>query len=210
MLSLVYLFFAYPDLVFNSQNWIPLPEVDTLLPLNIAATGGIEAIKSVGYSWWDLFLGVQPGPIGSVSVLGCVLGAFYLVLTDSASWRVMVSAVLGLLVAVMIYNLTANESNPMAAISASWHLLLGSFAFAVVFFATDPVASASTVSGRWVFGFLVGLLTVIIRVSHPAFNEGVLFAVLLASLFSPFIDFCFVELNIRRRKRRIKGVQNEQ
>ena len=87
---------------------------------------------------------------------------------------------------------------------------MGSFAFAVVFFATDPVASASTVSGRWVFGFLVGLLTVIIRVSHPAFNEGVLFAVLLASLFSPFIDFCFVELNIRRRKRRIKGVQNEQ
>jgi Na+-transporting NADH:ubiquinone oxidoreductase subunit B len=208
LLSLVYMFFAYPDLVFSSNNWIPVPDVDTLLTLKLAATGGVNAIQTAGYSWWDLFIGIRPGPIGSVSVLGCLLGAVYLVLTDSASWRIMLGAVLGLLMTVMIYNLMSNETLPMASISANWHLVLGSFAFGVVFFATDPVASASTASGRWVFGFLIGLLTIVIRVGNPAYNEGILFAVLLASLFSPVIDYCYIELNIRRRKRRLIGVQN--
>jgi Na+-transporting NADH:ubiquinone oxidoreductase subunit B len=209
LLSLAYLIFAYPNLVYNLSNWIPVPGIDTVLALKLAATGGISAVKSAGFSWWDLFFGIRPGPIGSVSVLGCLLGAVYLVLTNSASWRIMLSALLGLITAVMIYQWVASESNPMAALSASWHLVLGAFAFGVVFFATDPVASATTMGGRWVFGFLVGLLTVVIRVSNPSYNEGVLFAVLLASLFSPVIDFCFIELNIRRRKRRLMVVLNE-
>ena len=203
LLGLTFLLFAYPDLVFGPDNWIPVPGAETIPALKLAATGGIAAVQSAGFSWWDIFLGVRPGPLGTVSVLACLLGAIYLVLTESASWRIMVGAVLGMLGAVMLFNGLASEVNPMAAIPWGWHLVLGGFAFGVIFFATDPVPAATTVAGRWMFGILVGVLTIVIRVSNPSYNEGVLFAVLLASLFSPVIDFVVVELNIRRRRRRL-------
>ena len=204
LLSVVFLLFSYPDLVHNPENWVPVPAADVLLALNLAATGGVQAIQAAGFNWWDLFIGIQAGPIGSVSVLGCLLGAIYLLLTNSISWRILGGVSLGMLVSVLIYAELANDNNPMATISAGWHLVLGAFAFGAVFFATDPVSSAATPGGRWVFGVLVGVLTIIIRVSNPSYNEGVLFAVLLASLFSPVIDFCFIEMNIHRRRKRSK------
>lgn len=208
LLGVAFLVFSYPDLAVNPEIWVPVPGAESLLTANLAASGGIQAIHAAGLSWWDLFLGKQIGPMGSLSVLGCVLGAIYLVLTDSASWRIMLGAMLGMLVSVFMLVELGNNNNPMSTFSVAWHGLLGSFTFGVVFFATDPVASASTAGGRWVFGLLVGILTAVIQFSNPTYPGAVLFAVLLASVFSPVIDFFYIELNIHRRKLRLKALQD--
>jgi Na+-transporting NADH:ubiquinone oxidoreductase subunit B len=204
LLGVVFLLFSYPELVYNPEIWVPVPGADVMLALNYAASGGQLAVESAGLSWLDLFIGIRPGPIGSVSVLGCVVGAVYLVLTNSASFRIIIGGLIGMFIAVLIYTNLTDVSNPMSTISASWHLVLGAFMFGLVFFATDPVASATTSGGRWVYGILVGILAIIIRISNPSYNEGILFAILLTSLFSPVIDFCFVEMNIRKRRKRLK------
>ena len=203
MLGLTFLLFAYPDLVFGESSWIPVPGFDQTPALELAAAGGIEAVLQSGLTWWDLFLGVRPGPIGMTSVLGCLLGAVYLIFTGTASWRVMLGVLLGVVATVFLFNGLAADGKPVFEIPWIWHLVLGGLAFGTVFFATDPVAGAMTDPGRWAFGVLVGLLVIVIRVTNPAYNEGILFAVLLASLFSPVIDFVVVQLNIRRRQRRL-------
>lgn len=208
LLSAVFLLFAYPDLVFIAGNWVPVTAAEKTLPLELVAIGGLNAVQAAGYTWWELFLGMRPGPIGSVSVLGCMLGALYLVITGSASWRIIIGALIGMTLSVVVYTELFNEVNLMTSASSYWHVVLGAFAFGVVFFATDPVAAASTSGGRWFFGLLVGMLTVIIRVSNPTYNEGILFALLLASMLSPIIDFCCIELNVRRRKLKLQGVNN--
>jgi Na+-transporting NADH:ubiquinone oxidoreductase subunit B len=210
LLGLTFLLFAYPALVFGPDNWVPILASETAPALKIASIGGIQAVQAAGYTWWDLFLGVRPGPFGTLSVLGCLVGAIYLVLTDTVSWRILAGALLGMVGTILLFNSLAPEANPMAAIPWSWHLVLGGFAFGIVFFATDPVPAASTQAGRWMFGMLVGALTVVIRVSNPSYNEGVLFAVLLASLFAPVIDFFVVEMHIRRRRRRLAEAPREQ
>ena len=181
---------------------MPVPGVERTPALELAAAGGVEAVLKAGYTPWELFLGARPGSIGATSVLGCLLGAVYLVFTGAASWRIMLGALLGMIATVALFNGIAGD-DVVFQIPWTWHLIIGGFAFGVVFFATDPVTAAMTDPGRWVYGALVGLLTVVIRVTNPSYNEGVLFAVLLASLFSPVIDFVFVELNIRRRRRRL-------
>jgi Na+-transporting NADH:ubiquinone oxidoreductase subunit B len=202
LLGYVFLLFAYPDLLFGESAWVPVPGVERTPALELAAAGGVEAVLKAGYTPWELFLGARPGSIGATSVLGCLLGAVYLVFTGAASWRIMLGALLGMIVTVALFNGIAGD-DVVFQIPWTWHLIIGGFAFGVVFFATDPVTAAMTNPGRWVYGALVGLLTVVIRVTNPSNNEGVLFAVLLASLFSPVIDFVFVELNIRRRRRRL-------
>lgn len=203
LLGYVFLLFAYPDLLFGETAWVPVPGVERTPALELAAAGGVDAVMREGYTAWDLFLGARPGAIGATSVLGCLLGAVYLVFTGAASWRIMLGALFGMIGTVLLFNGLAEEGNVVFGIPWTWHLVIGGFAFGVVFFATDPVTAAMTNPGRWVYGVLVGLLTVVIRVTNPSYNEGVLFAVLLASLFSPVIDFVFIELNVRRRRRRL-------
>lgn len=203
LLGLIFLSFAYPDPVFGGSRWIPVPGFDQTPMLDLAAAGGIEAVLATGLSWWDLFLGVRPGPIGMTSVLGCLLGAAYMIVTGTVSWRVMFGVLLGVVATTFLFNSLADAGSPVFEIPWTWHLVLGGLVFGTVFFATDPVAGAMTDPGRWAFGVLVGLLVIVIRVTNPANNEAILFAVLLASLFSPVIDFFVVELNIRRRRRRI-------
>ena len=203
LLGYAFLLFAYPDLLFGESAWVPVPGVERTPPLELAAAGGIEAVLREGYTLWELFIGQRPGSIGATSVLGCLLGGVYLVFTGAASWRIMLGALLGMIGTVLLFNGLAGDDNVLFQTPWTWHLVIGGFAFGVVFFATDPVTAAMTNPGRWVYGVLVGLLTVVIRVTNPSYNEGVLFAVLLASLFSPVIDFIFTELNIRRRRRRL-------
>lgn len=203
VLGLTFLLFSYPDLVFGDGVWIPVPGFSIVPVLGLAAGGGIPAVLDTGLTWWDLFVGIRPGPIGMTSVLGCVLGAGYLVLTGTASLRIMLAVLLGMVVTVLVINGLAANGNPLFEIRWTWHVVLGGLAFGTVFLATDPVASAMTNPGRWVFGALVGILVIVIRVTSPSYNEGILFAVLLASLFSPVIDFVVVESNIRRRRRRL-------
>ncbi|MGI9342060.1 MAG: NADH:ubiquinone reductase (Na(+)-transporting) subunit B [Gammaproteobacteria bacterium] len=203
LLGFVFLLFAYPDLMFGETAWIPVPGVERTPPVELAAAGGIEAVLREGYSLWDLFIGQRPGAIGTPSVLGCLLGAVYLVFSGAASWRIMLGALAGMIGTVLLFNGIASDGDVLFEIPWTWHLVIGGFAFGVVFFATDPVTAAMTNPGRWFYGALVGVLTIVIRVTNPSYNEGVLFAVLLASLFSPVIDFVFVEMNARRRRRRL-------
>ncbi len=203
VVGVTYLYFAYPGHFLAPESWVPVAGIDTNLALNLVVTGGIEAVQTAGHEWWDLFLGIRVGPMGSVSILGCLLGAIYLFITKSASWRIMLAALLGMLVAMMFYSGLANESKLLANVPIEWHVVLGTFSFALVFIATDPVAASNTVLGRWVFGFTIGLLTVVIRVSNPTYNDGVILAIFLASLFAPVIDFVVIELNKSKRMRKV-------
>lgn len=125
-----------------------------------------------------------------------------LIYTKVASWRIMAGVLLGMIATSLLFNLVDDGSNPMYAIPWYWHLVLGSFAFGMVFMATDPVTATTTETGRWIYGALIGFMIVLIRVANPAFPEGVMLAILFANVFAPLIDYFVVQANIRRRMRR--------
>ena len=206
LLALAFLMFSYPGLVFNEGAWIPVPGHDQPTALEIAIKeGGVAALQAANYDWGQLFLGQQPGPMGVTSILGVLLGAVILLLTRAASWRIMLGGLLGMIAAVLIFNAMGPEDHPLYVIPWYWHLVLGGFAFGIVFLATDPVPAATTNLGRWLFGITVGLLTIVVRVTNPAHYEGVVFAILLASILAPLMDFGVVEWHIRQRRKRLTG-----
>ena len=209
LLGLAFLVFSYPSLIFGEGAWVPVAGYDqpTVLEL-VMEEGGAAVISATDYTFWQVFIGDRPGAVGVVSTLGALLGAIFLILTGMASWRVMLGALIGLVAAVLISNAIAPGNN-LSAIDWYWQMVLGGFVFGVVFLATDPVAGPMTDPGRWGFGLLVGVLTVLIRVTESSYYEGVMFAILLASMFSPLIDFVVTELNIRRRRLRLQGVASE-
>ncbi len=205
LLGVAFLVFSYPNLLFGEGAWVPVAGYDqpTVLEL-VNEEGGIQVIAAVDYSFWQLFVGDRPGAFGVVSPLGALLGALLLVWTGMASWRVMVGALAGLIAMSLIFNLIAPD-HELLSIPWHWHVVLGGFAFGTVFISTDPVAGPMTDPGRWGFGLIVGALTVMIRVGSPTYYEGIMFAILLASMFSPLIDFAVTEMNIRRRRLRLLG-----
>jgi len=206
LLGVAFLVFSYPSLLFGEGAWVPLAGYDqpTVLEL-VTDEGGLSVVAAVDYHFWQLFVGDRPGAVGVVSTLGALLGALFLVWTGMASWRVMLGAFIGLVAVTLIGN-AADPNNVLFAVPWYWQFVLGGFVFGAVFIATDPVAGPMTDAGRWGFGLLVGGLTVLIRLVHPSYYEGVMFAIILASLFAPLIDFVVVELNIRRRRLRLAGV----
>ncbi|MEJ2384734.1 MAG: RnfABCDGE type electron transport complex subunit D [Xanthomonadales bacterium] len=206
LFAIAFLVFSYSELMFSKGAWVPLAGYDqpTVLEL-VTEEGGLRVIGAVDYSYWQLFLGDRPGAVGVVSVLGAAIGAVFLILTGMASWRVIVGALLGLIGVSMLGNALAPD-HLILSIPWYWHLVLGGFAFGAVFIATDPVTGAMTDPGRWGFGLLVGGLTVVIRLGNISYYESMIFAILLASLFSPLIDFVVVRMNIRRRRLRFKEV----
>ena len=199
LLGMAFLVFSYP-LLFGQGAWVPLAGYDqpTVLEL-VTDEGGLKVVSAVGYSYWQLFIGDKPGAVGVVSSLGAIFGALFLIWSGMASWRIMLGALIGLVGAAMIFNVLA-PGNDLFALPWYWQLVMGGFLFGVVFLATDPVAGPMTNPGRWGFGLMVGVLTVLIRAANPSYYEGVMFAILLASMFSPLIDFVVTEMNIRRRR----------
>jgi len=205
ILGLAFLVFSYSNLIFGEGAWIPVPGYDEPTTIELAVEeGGVPGLLAVGYTWWQLFIGNQPGPLGVTSVLGCLLGAVFLLVTGTASWRIMLGSFFGMVGTVLLLNNLGPAGVPLFAVPWTWHLVMGGWAFGTVFLATDPVAAATTNPGRWGFGIMVGALTIIIRVTNPAYFEGVIFAILLASIFSPLFDFIVVERNIKRRKARLE------
>jgi Na+-transporting NADH:ubiquinone oxidoreductase subunit B len=204
MFAIAFLVFSYSELMFGKGAWVPVPGYDqpTVMEL-ITEEGGLKVVASVDYSWWQLFLGDQPGAVGVVSILGAAIGAVFLILTGMASWRVIAGALLGLIGVSLLCNAIAPD-HLILSIPWYWHLVLGGFAFGTVFIATDPVTGAMTEPGRWGYGLLVGGLTIVIRLGNVSYYEAIIFAILLASLFSPLIDFVVVQLNIRRRRLRLR------
>ncbi|MCF6337065.1 MAG: NADH:ubiquinone reductase (Na(+)-transporting) subunit B [Gammaproteobacteria bacterium] len=203
LLALAFHMFAYPALVFGEGAWVPVPGYDLPTALELAIKqGGVVALESANYSWEQLFFGSQPGPMGVTSVFGVLIGALILLVLGVASWRIMLGGVIGMVAAVLIFNGLGSAGNPINAIPWYWHMVLGGFVFGLVFLATDPVPAATTNVGRWIFGITVGLLTVVMRVTNPSHFEGVVFAILLASMFAPLMDFVVIELHIRKRRKR--------
>ena len=203
LLGMAFLVFSYPSL-FGQGAWVPLADYDqpTVLEL-VTDEGGLKVVSAVGYSYWQLFIGDKPGAVGVVSSLGAIIGALFLIWSGMASWRIMLGALIGLVGTALILNLIA-PGNDLFSVPWYWQLVMGGFLFGVVFLATDPVAGPMTDPGRWGFGLLVGMLTLVIRAANPSYYEGVIFAILLASMFSPLIDFVVTEMNIRRRRLRLE------
>jgi len=136
-----------------------------------------------------------------------MLGAAFLIYTRIASWRTMTGVVLGMVATSLLLNAVGSETNPMFGMSWQWHFVLGGFAFGTVFMATDPVSSAMTDKGRWIYGALIGFMTVMIRVINPAFPEGIMLAILFGNIFAPLIDHFVIQGNIRKRAARLKAVE---
>ncbi len=205
-----FLFFAYPAAMSGDAVWTAVDGFSGATPLALAALGGMDAVVAAGHGWWDSFFGRMQGSMGETSAAACLLGALFLVWTRVASWRIIAGVFLGMVASVLLLNLIGSDTNPMFAMPWHWHLVLGGFAFGMVFMATDPVSAAMTNAGRWIFGALVGVMTVLIRVVNPAFPEGVMLAILFGNLTAPLIDHFVVRANVRRRMKRWQTTRNSQ
>ncbi|MFT7582137.1 MAG: Na+-transporting NADH:ubiquinone oxidoreductase subunit B [Myxococcota bacterium] len=201
-----FLFFAYPAEISGDSPWIAAVMVDGMsgaTDLGMAAAGAIEwsgeAMALGGERWMNAFLGFMPGSMGETSVLACLLGAFVLVATQIGSWRTMLGVIVGAVVMTLILNGLGSDTNPMFAMPFHWHLVLGGFAFGLVFMATDPVTSAFTARGKLYYGLGIGALVILVRVINPAYPEGMMLAILFMNMFAPLIDHVIVQKNVRRR-----------
>lgn len=211
LVARAFLFFAYPGKISGDKVWIVGPDAYSgATALSVSATGSgenavslLNSFTQLDYSWWNMFCGWIPGSIGETSKWLILLGALFLLITKIANWRVMVAAILGLVSTAILTNLVAPLStNTMLTLPPHYHLVMGGFLFGVVFMASEPVTGAHTNSGRWVYGFLIGALTIIIRSINPAYPEGTMLAILLMNAFAPLIDWFVVRSNIKKRMAR--------
>ncbi|MCL4117853.1 UNVERIFIED_CONTAM: hypothetical protein GTU68_005043 [Idotea baltica] len=197
-----FLFFAYPAQMTGGDVWTSVDGFSSATSLSLASAGGIPNMLMHGITWSEAFLGTIHGAIGETSTLAIMIGGGVLLLTKIASWRVVAGVFLGMLGLSLLFNVIGSTTNPMFALPWYWHLVLGGFAFGMFFMATDPVSASMTNTGKWIYGLVVGVMTVLIRVVNPAFPEGVMLAILFANLFAPLIDHFVVQANIKRRQAR--------
>ena len=203
LVSRAFIFFAYPAQMTGDSIWTGVDGVTSATALSqFAAAGSGEVMDSLSVTWLQSFLGSVPGSMGETSTLACLFGAFILLITGIASWRIMLSMLIGGLICATFFWLQESAANPMYAVPPHWHLVLGGFAFGLVFMATDPVSAAHTPTGQWLFGLMIGVLAILIRVANPAYPEGVMLAILLGNVFAPLFDYSVIQANIRRRKLR--------
>lgn len=199
-----FLFFAFPAQLSGDSVWTAVDGFSGATALGRGAAEGLAGITSQ-ITWWDAFVGDIQGSLGSTSVIACLIGAAFLLYTRVASWRVMLGCVLGLITTTWLLNWVGSDTNPLFALPWYWHLVLGGFAFGAVYMATDPVSAAMTNTGRMVYGALIGLMCVLIRVVNPAFPEGMMLAILFCNILAPLIDYFVVQSNIKRRTKRLRA-----
>jgi Na+-transporting NADH:ubiquinone oxidoreductase subunit B len=197
-----FLYFAYPAQLSGNSVWTAADGVSGATPLGLANEGGIQSILDSGTTWMDAFLGTIQGSMGETSTLAILIGGAVLLTMRIASWRIVAGVMIGMVVTSMLFNLIGSDTNPMFAVDWTWHLVMGGFAFGMIFMATDPVSSSMTFMGKYLFGALVGFMAVMIRVVNPAFPEGIMLAILFANLLAPLIDHFVVQANIKRRMAR--------
>lgn len=211
LVARAFLFFTYPGRISGDKVWVVGPDGHsgaTALAVPAAEVGQnaqtlLEGVTQFDYSWWNMFMGWIPGSIGETNKLLIILGALFLVITKIASWRVMMGSLLGIVGMATITNLLAPFStNTMLSLPAHYHLVMGGFLFGMAFMATEPVTGCHTNQGRWVYGILFGMLTVIVRSINPAYPEGAMLAILLLNAFAPLIDWFVIQGNIKRRMAR--------
>jgi Na+-transporting NADH:ubiquinone oxidoreductase subunit B len=202
LLGRAFLYFAYPADISGDGVWVAVDGYTGATALSIGAESGVAGIEAAGTTWMNAFLGVMPGSLGETSTLACLIGAAFLIVTGIASWRIIAGVFAGMVVTALLFNAVTSTANPLFAMPWHWHLVLGGFAFGMVYMATDPVSAAQTDAGRWIFGILIGALTVLIRVSNPAFPEAIMMSILFANIFAPIIDHGVIWANVRRRRKR--------
>ncbi|MBI5010018.1 MAG: NADH:ubiquinone reductase (Na(+)-transporting) subunit B [Bacteroidia bacterium] len=206
LLARAFLFFSYPAWMSGDKVWIEgLVSGENIVdgfsgatPLGLLAQGQTSGIPS----FMEMFIGIIPGSIGETSTLAILIGAVILIVTGIGSWKIIVSTFAGGLAMGLLLNLFA--VNSYMEIPAYYHFVMGGFAFGAVFMATDPVSGSQTETGKWIYGFLIGVLSILIRVLNPAYPEGVMLAILLMNVFAPLIDYYVVQSNINRRLKRAK------
>ncbi|MBF1311284.1 MAG: NADH:ubiquinone reductase (Na(+)-transporting) subunit B [Porphyromonadaceae bacterium] len=221
LITRAFLFFSYPAAMSGDSVWVRLGSTFGLggaekavdgfsgaTPLGqIAAAKGMlpDIHNTLGgpLTDWDAFLGFLPGSVGEVSTLAILIGACILIYTGIASYKIMVSGVVGVVVMAAVFN--AIGATPAMQVSALHHLIYGGFAFGIVFMATDPVTAARTEAGKWVYGFLIGVMVVFIRVLNAGYAEGMMLAILLMNTFAPLIDYIVVERNTQKRLKRLSA-----
>jgi Na+-transporting NADH:ubiquinone oxidoreductase subunit B len=195
-----FLYFAYPAQSTGDTIWTAVDGFSGATPLGALATTDVATgMGAVDVTWWQSFLGLEQGSMGETSALACLLGAAFLIATGIGSWRIMAGVTLGGLAMATFFYAVGSPTNAVFQLPPHWHLVAGGFAFGTVFMATDPVSAAMTDPGRWIYGVLIGVVTVLIRVVNPAYPEGMMLAVLLLNVFAPAIDYPFVQANVKRR-----------
>ncbi|MGN0921385.1 MAG: NADH:ubiquinone reductase (Na(+)-transporting) subunit B [Cellvibrio sp.] len=193
-----FLFFAYAGDISGDAVWVAVDGHSGATALSVAAQEGMAALQGQ-LTWMDAFIGKMAGSVGEVSTLAILIGGAVLLAMGIASWRIVAGVMIGMVATALLFNSIGSDTNAMFAMPWYWHLVVGGFAFGMIFMATDPVSAAMTDTGKWWFGILIGFMVVIIRVVNPAFPEGMMLAILLANLFAPLIDHFVVQANIKRR-----------
>lgn len=202
-----FLYFAYAQDMSGATIWTAVDGISKATPLGAMAEGaGADSVsRIIEYGWWDCFLGVIQGSMGETSTLACLMGAAFLIAIGVGSWRIMAGVFLGMVACSALfwgYCISTDSGTALMRMAPWWHLVTGGFAFGMVFMATDPVSAAMTDVGRWWYGGLIGVLTVLIRVINPAFPEGIMLAILFGNTMAPLIDYYVVQANIKRRMAR--------
>ena len=205
-----FLYFAYPGQIIGDKVWVAAVDSfsgPTLLTTmgavrDVSADSYKDVVSTLNLSWFDAFMGWIPGSMGETSTLACLLGAGFLVITGVGSWRIMAGVLAGATGLSMALNGVASTTNAVFQVPPHMHLMTGGLAFGLVFMATDPVSAAVTDKGRWIYGILIGVMTIIIRVVNPAFPEGIMLAILFGNVFAPTIDYFVKDQNVKRRAAR--------
>ncbi len=205
-------FFAYPTYMSGNGVWVMnASDLDAVSGETIL--GSLAAGQEISYETMDMFMGVIPGSVSETSAALIILGALFLILTKVGSWRIILSSLIGAVVMGLIFNALPAlgvEGNMLTNFPWYNHLLVGGLMFGIVYMATDPVSASQTTKGKWIYGFLIGFLSVMIRVFNPAYPEGVMLAILLMNVFAPTIDHYVISANIKRRVKRKKEGINPQ
>ena len=194
-----FLYFAYPAYMSGDSIWTPVDGYSAATSLGISASEGYESLSNYGITWMDAFLGNIQGSLGETSTLAIGMGLVFLLMTKIANYRMIVGCLLGMIIFSSFLNWVGSDTNPMFSMPWYWHLVIGSYAFGLVFMVTEPVSASHTNMGRYIYGALIGFMVVMIRVLNPAFPEGMMLAILFGNIFAPLIDHFVVMANIKRR-----------
>jgi len=201
LVARAFLFFGYPAEISGDKVWIAADGFSGATLLAQAQESGMAPLSD-GSLWVDAFLGLVPGSMGETSTLAILIGALVLIAAGVGSWRIMLSVVAGTAASATLLNVIGSPTNPMFAVPFHWHFVMGGMAFATVFMATDPVTAPISRLGQVIYGFLIGVILIVVRVLNPAYPEGLLLAILLMNVFAPLIDHYVVRAHIRKRRAR--------
>ena len=202
-----FLFFAYPAEISGDKVWTAVPAGAAVDGFSGATVLGqlrvmTQPFETADFSWFRAFFGFEPGSMGETSALACLIGAVIIAVTKVGSWRIMVGVALGTIAMSLVFNAIGSHTNPWFAVPFWWHMVLGGWAFGMAFMATDPVTAPFANQGRWVYGFMIGALIVLVRVVNPAYPESTMLVILFMNVMAPVIDWGFIKANVNRRRRR--------